>query len=400
MYAKNVLIVHNRYRYAGGEDTVVENEKRMLEKRGHKVSCYFRSNTELDEMSRLRKIVLPFDMLFSLRTFFDVRRIIKKEKINIVHVHNTLLLVSPSVYYAAWSCGVLAVQTMHNFRFLCPGATFYRNSKICEDCVKKGLPCAIKHKCYRGSFVQTLASAISIKFHRMLGTYKRLNVICLTEFNKEKLLSVNTKKRTIFDERRIYIKPNFTFEGVKGCFPGNEKKEDYYIFVGRIEEIKGIKVLLKAFSVNGKKLKIVGDGDLKKKVEGFVKRKNLTNIEVLGWLERAQLNELIAGAKALIMPSQWYETFGMTIVEAYSNGVPVIAGEIGNIGQLVEEGKTGVRFLYNSEESLNEAIERLEEMNQPDIKEAAYKVYQEKYSEDVNYELLMNVYRNVLESVK
>ena len=187
---QKVLIVHNYYQIPGGEDTVVANEKKMLEEHGHKVVLYSRNNSEIKEMSKLQKLKLPFTTIFNPRTYKDIKKLIKEENINVVHVHNTLNLISPAVYYAALSCKVPVVQTIHNFRLLCPGATFYRDGHICEDCVQQGLKCAVKHGCYRDSKVQTLICVVSTIFHRMTGIYGKINYICLTEFNKQKLLEL------------------------------------------------------------------------------------------------------------------------------------------------------------------------------------------------------------------
>ncbi|WP_377519783.1 glycosyltransferase [Priestia megaterium] len=205
-----ILIVHNYYQIPGGEDTVVENEKKMLEDHGHEVIVYSRNNSELQKMSKFQKLGLPFSTVFSIRTYREVKRIIKQQNIDIVHVHNTLNLISPSVYYAAFSCKVKVIQTVHNFRLVCPGALLYRDGNICEDCIHKGLRCAIFNNCYRDSKLQTLACVITLKTHRFLGTYKNINYICLTEFNKEKLLEVNRGGKKIIDPKKVFVKPNFT----------------------------------------------------------------------------------------------------------------------------------------------------------------------------------------------
>ena len=166
-----ILIVHNYYQIPGGEDTVVANEKKMLEEYGHKVVLYTRHNSELKYVRTIDRLLLPFTTIFNVRTYRDIRRIISEENIDIVHVHNTLNLISPSVYYAALSKKVPVVQTIHNFRLLCPGATFYRNGHICEDCLKYGLLCAVRHSCYRNNMLQTLACVFSTKIHRTMGVY-------------------------------------------------------------------------------------------------------------------------------------------------------------------------------------------------------------------------------------
>lgn len=220
---KKILMVHNYYQIPGGEDTVVANEKKLLENHGHTVILYSRNNSELKGMSKLQKLKLPFTTIFNPKTYRDIRKLIKKEKIDIVHVHNTLNLISPAVYYAALSCKVPVVQTIHNFRLLCPGATLYRDGHVCEDCVKHGLKCAVKYGCYRGSKAQTLICVINTWIHRKLGTYGRLNYICLTEFNKEKLLELNRQgKKQLIDPKKVYIKPNFTFDTIVGNGTENE----------------------------------------------------------------------------------------------------------------------------------------------------------------------------------
>ena len=212
---KKILIVHNYYQVPGGEDTVVANEKKMLEDQGHEVILYSRNNNEIKTLSMLKKILLPLITIFNPKTYRDVKKIINVENVDIVHVHNTLSLISPSVYYAAFSCGIPVVQTIHNFRLLCPAATFYRDGCICEECVERGLSCAVRHNCYRGSKLQTSLCVINTKIHRILRTYSKLNYICLTEFNKEKLLQLNSlSKNNIINENKVFIKPNFTYRNL------------------------------------------------------------------------------------------------------------------------------------------------------------------------------------------
>ena len=137
-----ILQIHNFYQIPGGEDVVVRNEKKLLEEHGHEVFTYYRSNKELNEGNKLKKLFIPFTAVYSLKTCREVKKIIRENKIDIVHVHNTLMMVSPSVFYAAFQCKVPVVQTLHNFRMLCPAGSFFRNNVICEECVDGGLKCA------------------------------------------------------------------------------------------------------------------------------------------------------------------------------------------------------------------------------------------------------------------
>ena len=385
--SKKILLVHNYYKIPGGEDTVVENEKKLLEEKGHQVFFYSRKNSEMDSFSKLKKLVLPIITVFNPKTYRDIKKIIKDNQIDIVHVHNTLNFVSPSVYYAARRRGVPVVQTIHNFRLLCPAATFYRDGHICEECVERGLSCAVRHRCYRGSKLQTLACVITTKLHRMLGIYKKLHYICLADFNKEKLLKLNVPgKKQIIDPDKVYIKPNMTFENVattESC------EGSYYLFAGRVEAIKGMDLLLEAFEkLPNEKLMIAGTGTELEHYQELAREKNLHNVEFLGFVKKPQLQEVMKRAKALIIPSQWYETFGMTVIESFAQGTPVIGGDIGNISSLIKEGVNGWKFRYDSCEELIEKIQACSKVPKTQLKVACEKTF----FPEGNYETLMHIY--------
>ena len=386
---KNILIVHNYYQIPGGEDTVVANEKKMLENHGHKVILYTRNNAELKQMSKLRKLLLPFTTVFNPRTYKEVRKLLKEENIEVVHVHNTLNLISPAVYYGARSMKVPVVQTIHNFRLLCPGATFYRDGHICEDCVQHGLKCAVKHGCYRGSRVQTLICVISICLHRLTGIYGKINYICLTEFNKNKLLQLKQIK-----PEQVFVKPNFTY------VPNVQNETgEFYLFIGRIEEIKGVPLILEAFEkMPDKRLVVAGTGT---KLEEYkMKEKEFKNIEFKGFVAKEKLQFLLEKTKAVVVASQWYETFGMIVAESFASHVPVIVGDIGNVGSLVDDGINGVKFQYDSPSALIQAIERFEQMDRKVLGENAFQKYKKCYGPNENCKIMNNIYINVASSVR
>lgn len=380
-----ILQVHNHYQIPGGEDTVVANEKKMLENHGHKVILYSRNNSELKSITRLQKLMIPFITVFNPRTYRDVKKLIKNEHIDIVHVHNTLTLISPSVYYAARAMNVPVVQTIHNFRLLCPNATFYRNGHICEDCVSKGLLCAVKHNCYRDSKFQTLACVICAKIHRMTGIYKSNNYICLTEFNKEKLLQLKQ-----IQTNRVFVKPNFVESTVEKIVPYRQR-HNQFIFVGRIDELKGIDILFEAWKqmgISAPKLIVCGIGPMEDWCRRFIKNNNV-NIEMRGFVPNKEAKQLIANSRALILPTRWYEGFPMTIVEAYSMGTPVICSDIGNAGSLIKIGTTGLTFKCNSD-SLFKAVNELGEIFPDEYKIREF--YNMHYSSDVNYNMIIRIY--------
>ena len=380
---QRVLIVHNYYQIPGGEDTVVANEKKMLEEHGHEVVLYTRANEELKHYSKWQKLLLPFSTVFNLKTYREIRKIIAEQEIEIVHVHNTLNLVSPSVYYAAFHCHVPIVQTIHNFRLLCPAATFFRDGHICEDCISKGLFCSVMHKCYRDSRVQTLACVISHLIHRALGTYRKLNYICLTEFNKEKLLQLKQIKA-----EQVFVKPNFV-DAATVSVPYDQRKNQF-VYVGRLEEIKGIEVLLKAWKLLGEeapKLLLCGKGPLEEWCREYISENHLEKVKQLGFVPNDRVKKIIGESKGLVLPTQVYEGFPMTIAEAYACGTPVIGSDIGNTGSLIEEGKSGFKFNHKSPEKLAEAVKKAEteflELEQSIIS---------KYSAENNYGKLREIY--------
>lgn len=380
---QKVLIVHNYYQIPGGEDTVVANEKKLLESHGHEVVLYTRHNSELNSLSRGQKLLLPISTIFNFQTYKEVKKIIKAENVDIVHVHNTLNLVSPSVYYATFACHVPVVQTVHNFRLLCPGATFFREGHVCEECLSKGLVCAVKHKCYRGSRVQTLACVISTWIHRLIGTYKKVNYICLTDFNKDKLLQLKQIKK-----EKVFVKPNFV-EEAKEIVP-YEKRKDQFIYVGRLEEIKGIDILLEAWKLMGAdapELLMCGKGPLEDWAKEYIEKNKLSKVKLLGFVANTEVRKMIGESKALILPTQVYEGFPMTIAESYACGTPVIGSDLGNTGSLIENGINGFKFAPDSPSELADAVNRITN---------SFTALDEniigKYSSESNYQKLREIY--------
>lgn len=390
-----ILQVHNAYQIPGGEDVVVANEKKLLEMNGNEVFSYSRNNDELKTMNAFQKFLIPFTAVYSFKTYREVKKLIRENKIDIVHVHNTLMVVSPSVFYAAFHCHVPVVQTLHNFRMLCPAGSYFRGDRICEECSEKGLQCSLKYGCYRGSKAQTFVSAAILKIHRMLGTYRKVNFICLTEFNREKLSRLNEGGKQIVDMKKVYIKPNFTFqEGISGEV---QKAGDYFLVVGRVEALKGIDVVVKAFEkIPDQKLIVAGDGPMMAEMKAYIKDHNMSNVKFAGYLDKAKVQEKYRGAKAVIMASQCYEAFAMTIAEAYSNAVPVIAGNVGNLANMVEEGVTGIKFIYDSPDDLAAKILKYNTMDIAKMKQNAKTFYEKRLKPEDNYRILEEIYHKIM----
>lgn len=388
MKKHNVLMAHNYYQVPGGEDTVFHNEVNMLEKNGHKVTKYTRHNDEI-KSGVLSKLKLGIDTIFSFKTYKEVKKLIDENDIDVVHVHNTLPLVSPSIYYAARAKRVPVVQTIHNFRLLCPGATFTRNGEICEDCVSKGLEQSLMHRCYRGSLAQTFIMYAMLKFHRVIGTYDKINYITLTEFNKKKLLSL------VKDESKIYVKPNFVEKREQ-----NERTlEDYFVYIGRLDDIKGINFLVETWKEIDQAidLYVIGTGPEEEKVKKFIEENNIKNIKLLGFMRREEAFKIIEKSRAIIVPSKWYEGFPMTIAESFSLGVPVIGSKVGNIQSIIDDKNNGLLFEMNNKESLKEVIENTfyNKQKNKELGENAYKIFSQYYTDENNYKTLSSIYQDL-----
>lgn len=393
MSKENILLVHNYYQIPGGEDVVVENEKAMLEKNGHKVTLYTRHNDEIKNLSMCGKVKSAVGMVYSRRTIRDIENIIKDGNIDIIHVHNTFPLISPSIYSVAARYGIPVVQTVHNFRLVCPGGVFYRD-RICTECVSKrsGLWNAIRHKCYRNSFFYTLMTCIMLKYNRIKGTYSKASYICLTEFNKKQLLTIN-KRHEYINPDSVYVKPNFTYE-TDIDLKHIEVDMDTYVYVGRLEELKGTRVLLEAFrGMPDKKLLVIGSGAEDEYYREACKRYN--NIVFMGNVSHEKVLKMVAGSAALILPSQCYESFGIVIIEAFSVGTPVICANIGNFNNIVKDNMNGLLFQYDSVDSLREKVKCMTRELRSYMSKNAIQTYRENYSPERNYEILESIYEKV-----
>lgn len=392
MKCLNILIVHNYYQFAGGEDTVVAQDAQLLEKHGHHVYFYKRNNEELKHYTKWRKLLLPFTTFFSFHAYHDICRLIREYDIDIVHVHNTLPLISYSVYYAAKKEKVRLVQTIHNFRLVCPNALFYRDGHICEDCLQKGLQTSIRYGCYRNSKAQTAVVAAALKLHRMLGTFHKPDAyIALTQFNKEKIAAVA-------DIDKIYVKPNYLEVVLPEQRQAAEKTYSYYVYAARLETVKGIFVLLDAFAqLPDEKVLLLGTGPEEQQVRQYVAQHNLTNVIIKGFVPHEEALSIIDNARAVIYPSLWYEGFPMTIVESFACGTPVIASDTPNLTERIADGKNGYTFHTGSPERLSASVRMLSALTAGEygkMREQSKMCYKESFTEETVYERLLEIYSN------
>jgi glycosyltransferase involved in cell wall biosynthesis len=383
MLMKKILIVHNIYQQKGGEDSVVANEAALLRKYGNEVEVYLRHN---DDITGQSKISLLSQAIYSRKSYADIINKAKAFKPDIIHVHNTLPLVSPSVFWAAHHANIAIVQTLHNFRLFCPQATFLRDGKICEDCLGRVPWRGVLHRCYRKSFSQTAALTGMLLVHRVIGTYrKKIDAfIALNAFSKSKYIQGGMQGNNIF------IKPNF----VEDWGVGTGERADF-LYVGRLSPEKGARIFAKAFdNENHGYLNIVGEG------EESIFLEKTRNLNLLGALAPLEVRKLMKSSLALVLPSICYENMPMTLVEAYSSGLPVIASRLGALCHLVEEGVTGLLFNAGDPDDLAEKMSwaKAHPEAMAVMGSNARAKYLKEYAPEKNYEILMNIYDEALRS--
>jgi glycosyltransferase involved in cell wall biosynthesis len=386
----HILQIHNFYRQAGGEDNVVASEEKLLTRRGHQMWQYSLHNDIIPAMPKLQ---VALKTLWNEDAYRAVRHKIQKNGIDLIHAHNTFPLISPAVYYAAQKENVPVVQTLHNYRLLCPAATFFRDGEPCEDCMGKQFPYpAAWHHCYRDSRAASAMTALMLGWHRTMKTYveKVSAYIAPSKFALEKFVEGGLPRA------RMHLKSNFVLEdpgiGIGSGYGG------YALFVGRLAPEKGVATLLKAWAMLKRPvpLKIAGDGDLRIAVEAAAKR--TPNIEYLGQCARARVNELMRNAALLVFPSEWYEVSPLTVMEAMACGTPVLASDAGSLPEMIRTDENGLVFPAADAEALAEAVEEAWESADylSEIRYSTRQYYERHFAAAANYEVLMEIYQQVL----
>lgn len=384
--SRRVLVVHNAYQQRGGEDSVVESEVALLREHGHEVELFLRHNDDVERLSRLE---VALQTLWSAETVRDVQAVLQRFRPDVVHVHNTLPLVSPSVFWAASRMGVPTVMTLHNFRLLCPQATLLRDGAICESCVGRLPLPAIRHRCYRDSLVQTAGLASMLMLHRGLGTFRRKvdRFIALTEFGRNKFIEGG------LDADQIDVKPNFVH-----WMPSPAESERHGgLYVGRLSVEKGVEPLLQAMKLHpSHQLQVIGTGPFDEAMSATAGQ---------AWLGARPLSEVLERmrrASYLLLPSVCYEGFPRTIVEAFACATPVIASRRGSLAELIEDGRTGLLFDPTDPADMVERLKWADAhpLAMRQMGQAARRVYEERFSPARNHELLMQVYDRAQASVR
>ncbi len=385
-----LLLVHNYYQQPGGEDTVFKLEAAMLQRAGNEVFTYQRSNSEILKMGLLEKLAIPAKMVWAWDSSKAMRALLERIRPDLVHFHNTFVLISPAAFSTCKNMGIPVVLSLHNPRLLCPASSFFRQGSACDQCLGKTIAWpGIFHRCYRESHTQTAMVAAMLAAHRLLRTWENQvdRYIVFSEFYKEKFI------RGGLPANKVSIKPHFVHPD-----PGPKSGDNggYALFVGRLDPEKGVRTLLGAWkSLTDIPLKIRGDGQLMNEVNDHINSGG-RSVEIVGRLSENDLFELFKGASFLIWPSEgYYECFGLVAIQAFACALPVIASRTGVMTEIVKNGDTGLHFTAGDSNDLADKVRWAWE-NRPLMSEMGRNgrvAFEEIYNEKNNCEKLLDIYK-------
>ncbi len=387
-----VLVVHNYYQQPGGEDAVCEQERQLLERAGHQVLFYRRSNDEIENLTKWQRVGLSVNVIWNKGTQRAFRALLDRERPDVVHVHNTFVVISPSIFAACREAGVPVVQTVQNYRLFCPAATFFRDGGICEECLDHGLWHGVAHACYRQSHAATAVVALMLVVNRLRRTWPGGvdRIIAVTDFARRKMVEAG------LPDGQVVVKPNFLYpDPGEGSGP-----RDYALCVGRLSPEKSVNTLLMAWSKLEESipLLIAGGGPEREALEEQARRAGLTEVLFLGQVPRAKTVAAMQAARFLVFPSEWYEGFPVTICEALACGTPVICSRLGAMEEIVDNGRTGLHYVPGDAAELAAKVSWA--WNHPvEVREmgrAARREFEAKYTAERNYPILMDIYEGVM----
>jgi glycosyltransferase involved in cell wall biosynthesis len=370
-------VIHSRYLSGSvsGENRVVDDEAELLRSGGHDVHTWTPSVTE----AGLGLVRRALDVVWSRSAAEEVRSLVRDYRPDVVHYHNLFPALSPAVLRAVGETP--SVLTLHNYRLLCLPATFLRDGRVCESCLGRAPWRGVMHGCYRGSVPASAAIATSLIVHRAADTFSRPDLyLAVSDFVRRKHIAGG------FDPERIRVKPNFTWPTLK-----REGAGEYFLFLGRLSAEKGLATVIEASRGRGdSRIVVVGDGPDRQALRALAH----PGVEFRGALDSAAVPEIVRRARALLVPSTWFEGAPRSLLEAYAAGVPVVASRIGGLPELVEDGVTGLLVDPNEPAKWADAMARLggdDEASRMGLE--AHRLWEKRFGPDEGLRNLEEAYR-------
>jgi glycosyltransferase involved in cell wall biosynthesis len=389
----NILLIHNFYRFRGGEDRYVKILEETLISKGHQVSHFFFDSRSINTFNFFQKCMIPLRLIRSPSINIKLEKLVKEEKPDLVVAHNLPPLLSLSLLKVLKRCGIPILKRLENYKFLCLNGLFLRNDfTVCEVCKHGNFFPGIIHRCYQRRFFSSMGISLSEFIHRRLKTViKSADLFLATsQFVKGKFVEAG------FPGEKIVVHPNFIdFEPLNAAVsPGN-----YVIYLGRLSKEKGMLTLLNAFkNLPELPLKILGEGPMEEELIEFARLHHLNNVSFVGFIDGNLKREMLKKALFLIFPSECYESFGYTIIEGYACGVPVVASDIGGARELVQEGNTGFLFEAGNPDDLQKKISQMMADQQllVKMKENALQRAKTLYTKETGYQNLLELFKKLV----
>lgn len=392
-----ILSVHNRYRsiFPSGEDYVVDQERDALVASGHAVDRFERSSDDIARLSVGRKALIPAQVVWSEQARRSLRRRLQEFQPDVVHVHSTFPLLSASVLYACRAERTPVVTTLHNYSLVCASGDLFRAGSKCHVCIGGSSLPAIRHGCYRDSSLATVPLAASVVMHRRAWRTMVSAYVFLSHAQSDIV------SRDGLPRERVFCKPNF----VPRSLSREARSEHIVVYAGRLSVQKGIPLLLEAWDrylrqAPDPRLRLVlaGAGPLEGVVEKWTSQR--PSAEWAGKLSRPECASLLARSRAVIVPSEWEEPFGMVVVEAMAAAVPAVAPAHGAFPELIQHRTDGVLFTPGDASALSGVLCEIDQ--HPDryvaLGRAAQRTYEERFTPEMNVDQLLQIYRFAIEN--
>jgi glycosyltransferase involved in cell wall biosynthesis len=389
-FSMRILCVHNKFQKYGGSDAVFAADTEMLAQHGEVIS-YTRHSGEIESASPLGKLQFGADTLYSQRTVREITDLVKRSRPDVAYVHNVYPLISPSLYHVLYRLRVPAVHIMHDYRMFCPNSRFYVNGHVCEACKLGDFWSAVRQRCVRENTAYSALYASSLYLNRQMGLSDKIGgYICLTEFTKSLLLQCKVP------EEKLYVCPNsIDTSTYKSQFGGGE----FVLYLGGLYRDKGVMTAAKAFAqlphIN---FKFVGTGAAEEELRDFVSSRQLKHIELVGFKSGEEKLEYVRRSMFTIVPSHFYETFGMVVLEAYASGKPVVGSATGSLPYVIQPEQTGLLFQPQDADDLAAKIRWLHD--RPELIESmgrkARVLVESKYDSWMRYAMLHSIFEDVI----
>jgi glycosyltransferase involved in cell wall biosynthesis len=392
-----ILLVHNRYRPAApsGENAVVDQESAALAARGHDVALFQRHSEDIASWSRLKRATLPGRVLWSNESRRDITELLIKFAPDVVHIHNTFPLITPSVLYACRDASVPVVATLHNYKLGCASGTLYRDGRVCHDCLGGSSVPAVIHGCYRGSAISTTPVVLGKWLHTTAWRTMVAAYIFISAAQRDILAPVG------LPAERSFVKHNFVPPLPSQADVATEPQVAY---VGRLDEAKGAPFLMRAWDAfrarrphSPLRLIVVGGGDLSSAVAGWAT--GHTSVTMAGHVSRSEVSAILSASRAVIVPSQWEETFGMVAVEAMAAGTAPVASGHGAFPELITQGSDGALFPPTDVDALVEILADIDDHPRrwDEYGRRGLETYRSRFTPDASISRLLEIYRFAIE---